>query len=118
MFTPSGEYEIPEGTLVMPNLWAVHHDTRFWAEPETFNPDQFLEEKGGSSKPESFLPFGTGRRVCLGEAIAKPEVVLIFVCFLHRFRLEVPEGEKVDMSPEGGSSGITPKDFKLRFVER
>lgn len=57
-----GEYFIPKGTIVMPNLWAVHMDPKLWKNPEDFDPSRFLEEGGKrAAKPEHLIPFSLGK---------------------------------------------------------
>ena len=61
-----------------PNFDALHHDEAYWNEPEKFDPSRFLDEDGKfTGIPPSFKPFGTGRRVCIGEALAKSELLVI-----------------------------------------
>ncbi len=75
------------------NLHDLHHDPEHWPEPEEFRPARFLSpagdcdglrdgETGNSGEgifagvPPAFKPFGTGRRVCVGEALAKSELLV------------------------------------------
>lgn len=53
-------YTIPEGTMLMPNIWSVHHDEKYWKDPETFNPDRFLSPEGKLVQRPELIPFGTG----------------------------------------------------------
>ncbi|KAM9323786.1 steroid 17-alpha-hydroxylase/17,20 lyase [Gastrophryne carolinensis] len=90
-----GEYSIPKDARVVINLWSLHHDEKEWLNPQHFNPERFLDENGNRvySPSQSFLPFGAGIRVCLGEALAKMELFLFLSWILQRFTLEVPEGD-------------------------
>ncbi|XP_053548923.1 steroid 17-alpha-hydroxylase/17,20 lyase [Bombina bombina] len=92
-----GEYTIPKEARVVINLWSLHHDEKEWETPEMFNPDRFLDENGNRvySPSPSYLPFGAGVRVCLGEALAKMEIFLFLSWILQRFTLEVPEGDSL-----------------------
>ncbi|CAI9620298.1 unnamed protein product [Staurois parvus] len=99
-----GEYTIPKEARVVINLWSLHHDEKEWINPHLFNPDRFLDENGNRvySPSQSYLPFGAGIRVCLGEALAKMEIFLFLSWILQRFTLEVPEGDHLP-DLEGGS---------------
>ncbi|CAN8015616.1 unnamed protein product, partial [Ixodes persulcatus] len=57
-----GGFTIPEGTIVMANLWAVNMDSSLWVHPEKFDPYRFIEESGAKlkPKPEYFIPFSIG----------------------------------------------------------
>jgi len=80
-------YQIPKDTTVMINHLALHNDPSVWAKPDQFRPEHFLDENGQllAKLPESFLPFSTGRRVCLGEDFAKKEVFLLFTWLFSRY---------------------------------
>ncbi|XP_038266209.2 steroid 17-alpha-hydroxylase/17,20 lyase [Dermochelys coriacea] len=93
--TSIGEYTIRKGAQVIINLWSLHHDKKEWDKPEEFNPGRFLDEEGNRmySPSPSYLPFGAGSRVCLGEALAKMEIFLFLAWILQRFTLEVPPGQ-------------------------
>ncbi|CAH2322469.1 cytochrome P450, family 17, subfamily A, polypeptide 1 [Pelobates cultripes] len=92
-----GEYTIQKDARVVINLWSLHHDPNEWKNPEVFNPDRFLDENGNRiySPCPSYMPFGAGIRVCLGEALAKMEIFLFLSWILQRFTLVVPEGEQL-----------------------
>ncbi|XP_054839888.1 steroid 17-alpha-hydroxylase/17,20 lyase [Eublepharis macularius] len=100
--TSIGEYDIPKGARVVINLWSLHHDEKEWDKPEEFNPGRFLDEQGKRvySPSPSYLPFGAGIRVCVGEALAKMELFLFLAWSLQRFTFSVPEGETLP-APEG-----------------
>uniref|UniRef100_A0A8C7EEY4 Steroid 17-alpha-hydroxylase/17,20 lyase n=1 Tax=Nothoprocta perdicaria TaxID=30464 RepID=A0A8C7EEY4_NOTPE len=93
--TSIGEYSIPKGARVIINLWSVHHDEKEWDKPEEFNPGRFLDAQGQHirSPSPSYLPFGAGVRVCLGEVLAKMELFLFLAWVLQRFTLECPQGQ-------------------------
>ncbi|KAM9612261.1 steroid 17-alpha-hydroxylase/17,20 lyase isoform 3-T3 [Morphnus guianensis] len=93
--TSIGEYSIPKGARVVINLWSVHHDEKEWDKPEEFNPGRFLDEHGQHihSPSPSYLPFGAGIRVCLGEVLAKMELFLFLAWVLQRFTLECPQDQ-------------------------
>ncbi|TRZ03607.1 hypothetical protein DNTS_013845, partial [Danionella cerebrum] len=110
-----GEYRVDKGTRVIINLWSLHHDEKEWKNPELFDPGRFLNEEGDGlcSPSASYLPFGAGVRVCLGEALAKMELFLFLAWILQRFTLEVPTGQPL---PElQGKFGVVlqPKRFKV-----
>ncbi|EDO48207.1 predicted protein [Nematostella vectensis] len=87
-------FEIPEGTTVFANLWSLHHDPTVWKDPFTFNLDRFLDEEGKFKAPVggTFLPFGAGPRVCLGEVLARSELFLFLSRMLQRFEFVNPPG--------------------------
>ncbi|KAK2885261.1 hypothetical protein Q8A67_016098 [Cirrhinus molitorella] len=86
-------YDIPKGTVVFANLTAILTSKEHWKYPDTFNPENFLDDND-FFKPESFLPFSLGPRVCLGETLAKTELFLFLTSLLQRIRFSWPPGAK------------------------
>nr|BAQ02390.1 cytochrome P450 CYP18A1 [Daphnia magna] len=115
-------FTIPKGTKVIPLIHAVHMNPALWKDPEGFNPERFLSADGTKVvKPDYFIPFGVGRRVCLGDVLAKAELFLFFSSLLHTFTLTVPQGASVpDLRGQAGVT-VSPQTFqvcaKARYVE-
>ncbi|XP_073541417.1 steroid 17-alpha-hydroxylase/17,20 lyase isoform X1 [Phyllobates terribilis] len=113
--TSIGEYTIPKEARVVINLWSLHHDEKEWVNPDDFKPDRFLDENGHRlySPSQSYLPFGAGIRVCLGEALAKMEIFLFLSWILQRFTLEVPEGDPLPTLEGKFGVVLQVKPFKV-----
>uniref|UniRef100_A0A7N6F9R8 Cytochrome P450, family 2, subfamily N, polypeptide 13 n=1 Tax=Anabas testudineus TaxID=64144 RepID=A0A7N6F9R8_ANATE len=110
--TTLGGYFIPKGTTLMPMLTSVLFDKTEWETPDTFNPGHFLDAEGKFVKREALLPFSAGKRVCLGEGLAKMELFLFFVGLLQKFSFSAPDG--VELITDGVTGGIrVPKPFKV-----
>ena len=54
-------FAIPKDAVIMPMLWAIHMDPKVYEEPEEFRPERFLNNEGKFFRPESYLPFQTGK---------------------------------------------------------
>ncbi|XP_053362079.1 cytochrome P450 2F2-like [Clarias gariepinus] len=106
-------YTIPKGTMIIPNLSSVLSEEGQWKFPHDFNPANFLNDQGQFEKPEAFLPFSAGPRVCLGEGLARMELFLFLVTLLHHFQFVWPEdaGEP-DFTPVFGTT-LTPKPYRM-----
>ncbi|KAG9269330.1 cytochrome P450 2B4-like [Astyanax mexicanus] len=85
-------YHIPAGTNIMSNLTAILTDKDHWKYPDTFNPENFLDEKGQFCKNDSFLPFSLGPRVCLGETLARTELFIFFTSLIQQLKFSWPQG--------------------------
>ncbi|XP_072030469.1 cytochrome P450 2U1-like [Amphiura filiformis] len=105
-------YDIPRGTMVIPNLWAIHHDERIWKEAESFKPERFLDSDGKVNRREELIPFSIGKRRCLGEQLALMELFLIFTHLLHTFSFRLPEGAQPNLEPEMGLNRV-PKEYMV-----
>lgn len=54
-------YDIPQETWVINSIWALHHDPKYFPEPDKFLPDRFLDEKGHLKRNLPLIPFSTGK---------------------------------------------------------
>ncbi|KAM9358030.1 uncharacterized protein ABDE67_003530 [Symphorus nematophorus] len=110
--TTLGGYFIPKGTSLLPMLTSVLFDKSEWETPDSFTPGHFLDAEGKFVKKEALLPFSAGKRVCLGEGLAKMELFLFLVGLLQKFSFSIPDG--VELSTEGvtGTTRV-PYPFKV-----
>uniref|UniRef100_A0A3P9CIH4 Cytochrome P450, family 2, subfamily P, polypeptide 6 n=1 Tax=Maylandia zebra TaxID=106582 RepID=A0A3P9CIH4_9CICH len=92
--TTLDNYAIPKGTIIITLLHSVLCDESMWETPHTFNPQHFLDQDGKFRKREAFMPFAAGKRVCLGEQLARMELFLFFTSLLQRFSFTAPAGEQ------------------------
>ncbi|XP_019628033.1 PREDICTED: cytochrome P450 2U1-like [Branchiostoma belcheri] len=112
-------YDIPEGTQVLLNLYSLHTDPAYWPDPDRFDPGRFLDAEGNViNKPESFMPFGGGRRVCLGEQLARMELFLFFSTLLQSFTFRTPEGAPTPCLDGVFRLTLTPHPFMLCAIPR
>ncbi|XP_049416541.1 cytochrome P450 2K1-like [Epinephelus fuscoguttatus] len=113
-------YFIKEGTTVFPLLTSVLYDESEWETPHTFNPSHFLDKEGKFIRRDAFMPFSAGRRVCLGESLARMELFLFFTSLLQRFRFTPPPGvteDELDLTPVVGFT-LGPSPHELCAVSR
>lgn len=64
---PDSNVRIPEGSFTIIPVIAIHHDSRIYPDPETFSPERFTPENISKRHPFSYLPFGEGPRICIGN---------------------------------------------------
>ncbi|XP_063628842.1 cytochrome P450 6B4-like [Cydia splendana] len=88
---PGTDVELKKGQTVLVSASGIHHDEKYWPDPSKFDPDRFTPEKSASRHPAVYLPFGIGRRQCIGMRFAKVQSRVCAVRLLQRFRLEPTE---------------------------
>lgn len=109
-------YLIPEGKMIIIPIYHLHHDPRFWDDPETFNPERWAEDNGGAKHRFAYMPYSAGPRKCLGEHFAIAEGVLVLSKMMRRFNITpVPsEPEEVNynftMAPTAIPARIKPRN--------
>ncbi|XP_065648720.1 steroid 17-alpha-hydroxylase/17,20 lyase isoform X2 [Hydra vulgaris] len=111
---------ILKGTIIITNLWSIHHDERYWKNPMSFYPERWLNETGEFDYKlgNAFIPFSSGPRACLGETLAKTELFVIISRLVTDFYFEKSIEE--DLPRLDSFPGVTrsPYDFKVVVVSR
>jgi cytochrome P450 len=115
-------FDIPEGTMVIVNAWAIGRDPAHWEAPDEFSPERF-EENGRDFRGTDFefIPFGAGRRMCPGVAFGMAHVELALAALLFHFDWELPGGaaaEELDMSEAFGVTTQLRSDLVVVAVPR
>jgi cytochrome P450 len=83
---------VPAGSMVAIPPYLVHRHPGFWADPAGFDPRRFLPGGNGDAATRhryAFIPFGGGKRACVGSSFAELEAVLVLATIAQRFRLEL-----------------------------
>ena len=92
--------------------WIVHHDPRWWPDPDTFNPERWLPRR--ATRPKyAYFPFGGGSRICIGESFAWTEAILLLATIAQRWRF-------APVTPPTPEPRITlrPKGLRMRATRR
>ncbi|XP_076465274.1 cytochrome P450 2B4-like isoform X3 [Babylonia areolata] len=111
-------YVIPKDAIIVPALTCALQDPDIWRDPEEFRPERFIGPEGKLIRSDELIPFSMGRRMCLGESLARMEMFLYLATLVQHFRfLPVEEGQLPSLE---GIFGLThrPKPYKIRAVLR
>ena len=112
--------------MVYYNIYNFHMDPDYWGDPKVFRPSRFLtfdpEDSGGKfklEKRERLIPYGFGKRVCMGENLAKAELWLFLTAILQKFTIKLPKSHPVP-NPEDDIAGLTrsPQPFHVHIESR
>ena len=109
-------YSVPKGTIVLADMESIHLDPKCWENPTVFNPYRHIDEDGKLATNQGNLhPFGAGRRVCAGEALAKVELFLFVSWMLHKFTFVGEDGHPPNAK---GTFIQFPSAYKIRAMKR
>lgn len=111
-------YVIPKGTVVTSNIRAVSMDPTVFPDPEKFRPERFLMEDCKFQPGEEMMPFGMGKRVCLGEQLARIELFVWFTHLVQKFSVKIAGNKIPDIAASSTGLVRSPLPFKLEFLER
>lgn len=83
-----GQYQVKKGQVVTAFVYGLHHNPTYWENPETFIPERFAPERIKARHPFSYMPFGGGPRLCIGNHFAYMEMQLALAILLPKFKFE------------------------------
>jgi cytochrome P450 len=94
-----GDVVIPGGSTVIVYVYGAHHAPRYWQNPENFDPERFSKEEMKLRTPFTFLPFGGGPRVCIGQHYAMLQILMILSELIRRYDFELVPGQTIEARP-------------------
>jgi cytochrome P450 len=106
-------YKIPAGANIVMSQWIMHHNPKYFPEPEKFDPDRWLDPAMQKLPRFAYFPFGGGPRQCIGNLFAMMEAVLLLATVAQRFRLHAVPGHAVVPVP---SFTLRPKQGILMKI--
>jgi cytochrome P450 len=107
-----GSHTLEAGTKIMSNIYAAHTDPTIWPDPLVFRPKRHI-----GIVTERLITFGSGRRACPGEVLARAETFLLFTNIIAGFLVEEGPGGPPCLD---GPAGLTvgPRPFTVRVRAR
>ncbi len=107
---------VPKGSIVLISPWVLHRHRQLWHDPGRFDPERFSPARAAARPRFSYLPFGAGRRICIGAAFAMAEATILLATIAQRYRLRLVSGHPVEprglitLRPRGGMMmTLTPR---------
>jgi cytochrome P450 len=94
-----GEYTIPAGSSILMCQYVMHHDPRYYENPEEFNPDRWTDDFKARLPRFSYFPFGGGIRGCIGEPFAWMEGVLIIATIAQEWSMHLVPSQRIKLDP-------------------
>lgn len=109
---------IQKGTSVLIPAYEIHHDERFYPNPDKFDPDRFLPEVWKARHPMTFLSFGDGPRNCIGMRFGRLQSRVGLAMLLKNYRFEVSEKTPIPMEFSRRSLVLSPTNgMHLKVVK-
>ncbi|XP_059061359.1 cytochrome P450 6B2-like [Achroia grisella] len=108
---PGTDMVIEKNQIVLITPYGIHHDPKYYPNPEVFDPERFCPKASAARHPCAYMPFGVGPRNCIGIRFAKLQSSICIIKFLSKFRVEPSKNtltemkfdpQKAVMSPHGG----------------
>ncbi|KAL6760138.1 cytochrome P450 [Haematococcus lacustris] len=97
-----GDIKVPAGSDFFISVWNLHRSPALWEDPEAFRPERFGPLDGPTPNEVTtnfaYLPFGGGRRKCIGDQFALFESIVALAMFMHRYEFTLAPGETVGMT--------------------
>ncbi|XP_072758030.1 probable cytochrome P450 6a14 [Anoplolepis gracilipes] len=102
---PDSDVVLEKGTKILMPIYAIHHDPLYYKNPNTFDPDRFLDEnKKMSHDKEAYLPFGDGPRICIGMKFGYIQTKVCLVTLIANYKVEL--SEKTDIPLQFEPTGL------------
>ncbi|CAH1395151.1 unnamed protein product [Nezara viridula] len=86
---PNSDLELPEGSVIVIPIYSIHHDPRYYPDPEKFEPERFSEENKHKLVKSTYLPFGDGPRICIGLRFARMEMKIAIAKLIMKYKFSL-----------------------------
>jgi len=115
-----GGYLIPAGTHVQSLTYFLCRDESVFKDPLHFIPERWLRDSDNKTPgvlyAHASLPFGFGKRMCVGRRIAELEMHLLLTRILQQYKVLYPHNE--DVQPENRGGVVPDRDVRVKFIKR
>jgi cytochrome P450 len=111
----AGKYYVPAKSIILLSQYVMHHDERYYPEPEKFDPERWTPEQRAGRPKYAYFPFGGGPRMCVGEQFAWMEGILLIATIAQKWKLRLVPGHPVKMQP---LITLRPKHGMKMILER
>lgn len=103
-------HDFKEGDNINIPVHAIQHDPKHFEQPEKFMPERWTSENKDKINPYTFLTFGIGPRMCIGNRFVMMEAKCVFYTLLSKFRIEKCEKTQIPVTFKKGSLALIPEN--------
>lgn len=93
---PLGDEIIPKGSVMLISPWVMHHDPRYWEDPQQFDPERFNDDRMQDMPRYAYFPFGGGAHVCTGQHLAMMEAEVLLATMVERYTFSLAPDNNVE----------------------
>ncbi|XP_060654830.1 cytochrome P450 4p1-like [Drosophila nasuta] len=108
---------LPVGTQIVVQIFDLHHNPKYWDNPEKFDPDRFLPENMKDRHTYAFIPFSAGQRNCVGQKYAMLEIKTLLIYIIKQFKI-LPLFDPKDLILHSGITLGVKNNIKVKLVRR
>jgi len=112
--TVLGDVFVPKGTTIQINAWRIHHDPRFYVDPEVFMPERFIDREKSKSSKSNYFGFSGGPRTCPGKNFSYFEMMIFLVRLMDKYDVVIPEDSKLQFM-KGSILLIPDENLKVQY---
>ncbi|NXW15724.1 CP3A9 protein, partial [Circaetus pectoralis] len=109
---------IPKGTVVIVPIYTLHHNPKYWPNPEEFRPERFSKENKEAIDPYTYLPFGAGPRNCIGMRFALLTLKVAITIILQHFTFQTCKETQIPLKLSSQGFLRPEKPIILKLVPR
>jgi len=97
------------GDFLWVPIYSIHHDPKYYPDPEKFNPERFSEESKGNIKPYTYMPFGAGFRACIASRFALLEIKSFLFHLLNVFEIVPVKDTQIPLKISKAAITVVPE---------
>uniref|UniRef100_A0A8D8TKG2 Cytochrome P450 307a1 n=2 Tax=Cacopsylla melanoneura TaxID=428564 RepID=A0A8D8TKG2_9HEMI len=109
-------YSVCKGTVVILNNFDLNTSDRYWDEPSQFKPERFISPDGVVIKPSHFIPFGTGKRTCIGQKLVTDFTFIVITSILNHYDVTYSNMDELTLVP--ACVALPAETYELEFTLR
>jgi cytochrome P450 len=93
------DFFVPRKSWIAINIYSLHRNPKFWENPEVFDPQRF-DVQNFKGKAFAYIPFGQGKRACIGKPLAMAELQIILPILLQNFKFDLASAQTPIIRPD------------------